>query len=85
MSPQKETTQTIFYNLTIRPPTVDDLEGITELLNARSMDILGTQVTTLARHKRQFQSTDSHPQLNSRLASRPNGEIVGYLDRHRRQ
>lgn len=75
----KETTQTILNNLTIRPPTVDDLGGITKLLNARSMDILETQVTTLARQKRQFQSTDSHPQLNSRLVSRPNGEIVGYL------
>lgn len=79
MSPQKETEQTILNSLTIRPPTVDDLGKITKLLNARSRDILGTQVTTLARQKRQFQSTDSHPQLNSRLVSRPNGEIVGYL------
>jgi ribosomal protein S18 acetylase RimI-like enzyme len=65
----------------MRAATDDDIEGIVAVINASSMDSLGTPRVTINRQKRWFEISGINLATDSRLVTRTAGEeqVVGYL------
>jgi mycothiol synthase len=65
---------------TIRPATWDDLEGVSDLLNAWSMNYLGIHKFRLDDQRREWQTPKFNLQESTRVAVTPDGQIVGYYE-----
>jgi mycothiol synthase len=63
----------------VRPATPSDLDGIVTLLNASSMDTLGTRITAGHWQQRQWQESQMPLASNTRVVVNGQGFIAGYV------
>ncbi len=70
---------------TMRPPTMEDLEAVTRLVNTYEIAVDGMPETTLDEMRTSWQMPDFHLDTDARVVLSPEGEYVGVLEMSHRQ
>jgi mycothiol synthase len=70
---------------TVRPPTMEDLEAVTRLINTYEIAVDGIPETTLDEMRTGWQMPDFHLDTDARVVLSPEGEYVGVLELGHRQ
>ena len=65
---------------TIRPASLDDVEGSVEMFNLCSGAMIGAPAFTVDRYTKEWQAPNFELQRNTRLVIAPRGQIVGCIE-----
>ena len=63
----------------LRAPTADDVGGIVAVMNAISMDVLGTRVALLERFESGWRSLECRSTTDAAVVTGPTGDVVSYV------
>ena len=72
------TRESLPQGLSLRPATMDDLEGVYELMIACEIADYGTPETTLDDIRTEFQSPNTNLETDTWVVTTPEGRVVGY-------